>query len=887
MWFIALWLSGCWGGADIAPLDLTGLPAPHALPAFTVELVEQAHLVRAPPPPKPHRPIFQEDFSTPLSEAWTLIEPSRSAPEATLGIVDGELCIENVGAVTGRMPTLQRSERVLPGSHLMVSATVRVEALRPSKSGSGGGGIRLEIIDRQGNVQRIIDDLPRQLGSSAAPMEITTRFEVDSKASHVRMTLEAAESSATGRACFDDVSLERVSVQERFLGFSSPRTARHPLVRDVSLERITRPSLLAPGDTTWALPVSPEPAQLHVSLGVLPEGKAGGKACFTIRESPSERSWLRRCLIVGQDSRWRDVNIDLPSAAGERTLLFDVDVDSGGVVGSWGDPRIIPTAPIERMNLVLVVIDTLRADHLNVEGYAARSTSPGLDAFAARALRFSAAQAPSGWTAASLGSVVTGLLPATHRAGRRRVRTWSPDQLDDKLERKRSDYLQLTTERDVLAERLRAEGYETVGFSTNNFFGPRIGFHRGFSSYQMVSGNNIIGARRVVTAASDWLAGRRGRAPFFLTVHLIDPHHPYRMRRPYLDGYTPPSDFSVENETMEGREAIVLRELSRASRAVPEQVMNLYDAEIRYLDALLAPLLASLEDDNTAIVLLSDHGEGFGEHGAFIHGNTLYQELLHVPLWLRIPGQAPGVIDAPVSLLDVFPTFLQLAGLPIPDDLDGQALPRDASAADSARMLISEGMYSGEMEIAARQGKWKYVRTQPSPIKQTRPAKLKAVHEALFDLSADPGEKNDLSGEHPDPLRQMRTATLDHQHRTLRGIHFRCDANIQGTLSVDAPIGQIEVLEGGAGTVTIGPDRSDVQLQLDAASHLVVRTTDDAERIRFVGVDGETVFDGLSPAQVAPATVGGCALWVIVGQDQAGQLSEEDVEELRALGYLE
>lgn len=879
------WLSmgilGACTGAPALDVDLSGLPAPHALPVNAVLVADSAHLVRPPLPPPPPTVLLADDFSSAALSGWV---PTRPGQAEAVTLADGAVCIASPEGKRAHLPTLSQTVPLAAGQAHTLQA--RVRATRLADRRGIGAGVVLEVLDEAGDVLRTIDDTPRQLGDTGWE-DVRARIPAGSNAAALRIVLEPSQGTAEGEACFDDVSLESLSPLGAFLSLESPRQAPHPLVRQVTLDRVTQPALLAPGGATWALPVAAGPeARLRTSIGVLPNSAASAQVCFTATEPGARVPLLSRCVSPGDG--WSELELALPASDQSRTVLLDAEA-RGPAIGAWGAPRVVDPDPADPpMNLVLVVIDTLRADHLNVEGYETRSTSPALDRFAQSAVRYAAAQATSGWTAPSLGTVVTGQLPAIHRAGRRRVRAWTPKsaRASDSA-RKRSDYLKLSATLPVLAEQLRDAGYDTVGFSTNNFFGPRIGFHRGFSRYQMILGNNIVGAKRVNRGVRRWLKQRReadSDDPFFLTLHVIDPHHPYRMRAPAAEGYALPEDIDLEEETMDGQTAHVLREHTPASRSHPDQALVLYDAEIRYIDGILGPLLETLADDNTAIVLLSDHGEGFGEHNFFIHGNNLYQELLHVPLWLKLPGAAPAVVDTAVSLLDVYPTFLSLAGLPLPDDLAGQPL---TGPVDPARVLISEGMYNGPMRIAARSGSWKYIRSQPKPLDRPKQAAIEAVREELFALSDDPAEEDNRIDTAPEAAAPLREAVLSHQSATLRGIHLRCGGPVEATVAVGVVVAAVELLDAvdGSGTLSLSPDRSKVTISSSAPLHVVLRTT---EAVETVSVDaGDAPWFGLAPAQVAAAEAGPCQVWSVAGEDEAGEMSEQDAEELRALGYLE
>jgi arylsulfatase len=849
------------------------------LPIRLTDIAGVDHLVTPPSPPPPPAVLLIEDFTDGV-DAW--------GTDSMMGHRDGAACIDASGRFNEPPPELIREVDVSPSSTIRFSGQLKTTDLLP-RFGSAGAGFRLEVLNASGDVIDVIDDLPRHLGDTADWIDIDKTIPLTNHAATLRIVAQVATKNASGTACFDNIALKEPSRQEDFLTLEQPREAQHPLTRFVTLDRVTRPALLSPGDTTWAMAVRiDQPTTLRMSLGVLAGADENAEICFRVREEGLQTGLLQRCGPPSMFEAWSDQAVSLPASDEARTLLLSVTTTAGDTLAAWGDPRLVQQEASERMNVVLVVIDTLRADHLNVEGYNIRETSPLLDAFANRSVRFANTQATSGWTAPSLGSVVTGQLPEVHRAGRRRVRTWQPDSVQESsANAKRTNYLQLAQGHVVLAEVLRSEGYETIGFSTNNFFGPRIGFHRGFSRYQMIMGNNIEGLKRVSDDVQEWLGQRqadRSVDPFFLTIHVIDPHHPYRMRAPYLDDFPIPTSFSVTEEEMGGVEATVLRAHSQASRDSPDEVMVLYDAEIRYVDKVLGPLLDKLERDDVSIVVLSDHGEAFGEHQYFIHGNNLYQELLDVPLWIRHPDQPPRVTTAPVSLADVFPTILSITDTAIPDGLVGQVLPLDREP-PADRVLISEGMYTGDMKVAARMGDWKYIRHMPAAATESNRRMYTTSKEKLFNLATDPSEAQNLAEETPDITAQLRDAVDVHLSASVRGLHLRCSSAEDLTIALDEAIGQIEFLESSGGLAWIRPSREALSVDIKGATHMVLQTLAVPERVTISSKTDEWV--GIPPASVSPATLSSCQIWAVSGEDMAGEMSEEEAEELRALGYLE
>jgi arylsulfatase A-like enzyme len=389
-----------------------------------------------------------------------------------------------------------------------------------------------------------------------------------------------------------------------------------------------------------------------------------------------------------------------------------------------------------------VVIDTLRADHLGVYGYE-RPTSPTLDALAAGGVVFGNATSPSSWTKPAVGSLFTSRLPSEHGA----VSFAQP--LDETLP--------------TLAEALRGAGYHTVGFSGNFVHVNRdAGFARGFDEFQQLSARTRdadalvrlrIGrgdvplrapnARELTDTVLDGLPPARDR-PLFLYVHYMDPHSGYQapqrfrrrfLARPELERELPPATSDYVVELAAGRE-----------QADPEQrtrLMALYDAEIAYVDAELGRLLRGLEElgyaRDSVVLVTSDHGEEFDDHGGWFHGLTLYREVLHVPLILADLREGQAVRrDEPVDLLDVAPTLLALAGAPPLEGMRGRdllaALP--ATRAHVAELypdpLLEERLGPQRHRAALVQWPWKALAAPDASV-------------VLYQLERDPMERSALA----------------------------------------------------------------------------------------------------------------------------------------------
>jgi choline-sulfatase len=403
-------------------------------------------------------------------------------------------------------------------------------------------------------------------------------------------------------------------------------------------------------------------------------------------------------------------------------------------------------APPPPASLVIYLVDTLRADRLGVYGYR-QPVSPAIDRFARDAVVFEQARAQSSWTRPAVGTVLTGLDPVRHGATR------SLSRLADAA----------TT----LGERLQAAGYWTGMATANPNVGQEFGFDQGFDDFVCVDCRGETGDDGEITAAVHRaaLAGLdrapSGR-PFFLFVHTVEPHAPYRPTEPFRARFAADADPDLGERRTLSRLAHGSLELTPArERAVGE----LYDAEVALADAGFGAFLEQLARrgrlDDTAVLFLSDHGEELFEHGNVEHGRTLFEEQLRIPMIWRLPRGAHGGrrVAVPVDQLDIAPTVLALAGAPADPDLPGRDLSsvlEGGPTPEERPSLAWLDRRSFSLEsVAFRRAK--LVRDL-TPDAVTVP-----FTETLFDLAADPGERRDLAG-----TRGLLRAFLASQLRAFR-----------------------------------------------------------------------------------------------------------------------
>jgi arylsulfatase A-like enzyme len=516
-----------------------------------------------------------------------------------------------------------------------------------------------------------------------------------------------------------------------------------PLVRHVMIDDDTRRSLLSPPATSAEFKVEVAAgAKLEFSLGLVALQKELPKTAVEVEvtlATADGRNFRLFGEAVRERGKWMDHEVALPAnVAGAATLRIATRGDARGptsardVLAAIAEPTLLAPAPVRRPNLIIYLVDTLRADHCSPFGYA-RPTTPEVGRIASEGLLFESAFSQAPWTRPSVATLFTSRLYSFHGAGK--TTGLSPD---------------LTT----IAERMRSAGYATAGFIANaHVHGSSLNFEQGFSRFDAVEKGRRRGTARandVHAAALAWLEANT-RRPFFLYVHTIDPHAPY----------DPPKEtagvFGGDYQGPITADATVARNLTNAA-PLPAQdlqhVVDLYDEEILFNDRALGSFVDKLHDlgvwDDTLFVFLSDHGEEFYEHGGFGHGGTLWNELLHVPLVVK-PDRRDGETIASrrlaerVRTLDLLPTLLARLGVAAPAE---EAMGVDLAAAFGAGELPELPVIAEEEpdKRCLLSGRLKYVVYGPASSEPGR---------HLFDLVADPKEQNDLAAAQPELGRRM------------------------------------------------------------------------------------------------------------------------------------
>jgi arylsulfatase A-like enzyme len=373
-------------------------------------------------------------------------------------------------------------------------------------------------------------------------------------------------------------------------------------------------------------------------------------------------------------------------------------------------------------NLLLVSIDTLRADRLGSYGHF-RPTSPHLDALAARSLVFRDVLAPASTTAPSHRSIFSGLHVFEHG-----------NTLDGKPH---------------MAEILAGAGYRTGAFVDGGQLEPRFGMDRGFGTYYTTRTDAVRrtreerGLRVLNQQVIDWLRQDAGQR-FFAFVHTYDVHCPYHPPEPYRSMFVGEHRPGFDLDDKCGSKQFGL--LAPSEKDL-EYIRAVYDGGIRYTDEKLSEILRALTDlglaRDTVIVVTSDHGESLGEHGMVGH-NYWYDEQLKVPLIIHLPSDQAAVIDDPAHLIDLLPTVLAILGVEPPPALPGVDLIRFASGGEplGARTRLAEATRFKSVRTDAR---WNLVLEAGSA-------------KALFDLRADPQEESNLLDQQPEVASRLLQA---------------------------------------------------------------------------------------------------------------------------------
>jgi arylsulfatase A-like enzyme len=558
------------------------------------------------------------------------------------------------------------------------------------------------------------------------------------------------------------------------------------------LEEVYQESLVAHAPETMRFIVQlPERPWLDLAVGTIEDGPVTFRVSARPQGSTDDRDSVKVDYTVTRPHRWSTVRTDLSRLAGRAvTISFELQSEAAGALGFWGAPVIRQLGgapPVDQsraetttgpppQGVILIHADTLRRDHLNFYGHS-RETAPVMARMAQEGVLFNHALAQASWTKVSTPSIMTGLYPSTHG-----VR-----EFNDRL----------PSSATTVAEVYRKAGYATISLSSTAFTGQFTNLHQGFE--QVHENGSLPGrgtplssktSREFVDRLIGWIESHR-EVPFFAYLHVFDPHHPYEPYSPYNSKWGDSARMDehrknvaavtklIEDPFMKARSLPTRDEVIKAGLN-PEQYvtqeLDWYDGSIRAMDVEFGRLFEQLRrmglDERTAVVLTSDHGTEFQEHGRFWHGQSVYGELINVPLMVRWPTRLPPgrVIDDLVQSIDIMPTLLGLSGLEAPAGVQGQSLqpflaPVPAGQAAprtwpgwNPRPAISERdpttsdapPTQTRVSAAIIDGNWKLIHNT------TRPPDLAEFE--LFDYYKDPLNKQNVASEHPEVVARLSKA---------------------------------------------------------------------------------------------------------------------------------
>ncbi len=667
-------------------------------------------------------PVVWHNFNSENDITWILLR-------GRMGFRQGDLVVKGEGS----SPVIQA-----PGQPLIDWS--RYEAVEVRMLAEGGKETKIKI----GN-----EEYKQKLGSLREYHDYRFDLHIDDSGSRPLAFMPTD-------GLFDLVAIKSIALIPRKADFPQPAGRQ-----SIGKQEEYRNTLYvhSPSTVTFEVPVSKD-ARLHFGIGITEK-----KSPVTFRLTAGSNELYSK--TVTNPDTWEDVDVDLSRYGGRNVkLAFETSAEKQGTVGLWANPLLTSKAP-KRPNVLIYMIDTLRADHASLYGYA-RDTTPFLKKLGVAGLVFENCQVQATWTKPSTASLLTSLYSFTHGIV--------------------NDYDTIPKGAATMAEQLRAAGYVTAGIVANPFAGRISGLQRGFDyldewaviqRYRNDAEDRGTDSAAVNKIVFPWLEQHR-EEPFFLYVHTTDPHAPYRPPAGFEEKFANPAETAEFNRTYKrlvdkreyGGGAVVNRAGCLRNGVNPDrfihQAMDRYDGEILHNDWSLEQLAGKLKQlgvlDNTLIVVVSDHGEEFWEHGWTAHGQSLYQELAHGVLLMWNPKliSAARRVAEPVQLIDVMPTVLDLLSLKIPDVVQGQSLAPFAKgqpfqrrgpvmtsryASPHAKGFVPE---NGTDTVALLDANWKLIYRDKA--KEVGMNKVE-----LYDRRTDRADANNVAAQHPAEVSRMVT----------------------------------------------------------------------------------------------------------------------------------
>ena len=398
-----------------------------------------------------------------------------------------------------------------------------------------------------------------------------------------------------------------------------------------------------------------------------------------------------------------------------------------------------------RPNVILITLDTVRADHLGCYGYAL-DTTPEIDAIAARATRYTSARSTAPWTLPAHASLFTGLYPFEHGAHTLEPLALAGGGFGERV-------VPLAQRHTTLAELFAAEGYETAALVANSvYLTRRYALDQGFATYDV----ERVRAPELNAKVRAWLDRRDAEKPFFLFLNYMDAHRPYNVA-PRADGRLPEAPADPPGELLDRLVEAVMARPDPSAEELAGQVVRQYDVALANLSEAIGELARELEArglwDASVVVITSDHGEYFGEHALVEHSKDVYEPALAVPLIVKTPGQTEGrIADQPVSAVDV----PRLALEPFSGALAERARATFPSA-PGERPILAENHYSRAKDLVLYAERFRRVRTALYMDGYKYIESSDGRHE-LYDLARDRGETQDLHAQEAELAREAQRA---------------------------------------------------------------------------------------------------------------------------------
>jgi arylsulfatase A-like enzyme len=727
----------------------------------------------------------------------TEVEFSRLAlgfgPEATLaapegaGATRGWRALHDVGApriedgrlvatATGKLPVLAVAipEGELP-SEILGAIEIDLAVSKGEKLGV------LFVSDEELDVEELVDDIEDE----ADPIgDLVTDLTPGEKRTYRLTEADSPEarSSSLGRIRHLALALRGGEGAEISLGAVRFVTRSEHLARIPAgfgwhgLSGVYRETVVArsPEQIAWQVKLGDRP-WLDLAVGS-PEAHP---ITYQIEVAAPEEEPIRVRRTVTERESWMPVSVDLEPLAGRSVeIALSLSSEEAGRVGFWGAPTIRhrgaspkvgePTAARAALSdraaprgVILMVADTLRSDHLDAWGYE-RPTAPRLAALAAEGTRFADNVSQGSWTKIAVSAILTSLYTSTHGL------EGTPDRIPASV----------TT----LPEAFRDAGYATFYTSSVLFSGRNSNLQQGVEvlhervSVEGIDDHRSKTSRIYVSRLIDWLDTHHEQ-PFFVFLHVFDPHSPYRPFEPWDRRWAADATLAAHEANLEKIDKVVevfhglptAAELAKAGVGRDEYLeatLAWYDASIRAMDVEVARLFERLEEygiaDDVLFAFVADHGEEFFEHGRSWHGESIYGEMIGVPMFVRWPGVVPPglVVERTTQSIDLMPTLLELARLPVPEQAQGRSLvplmasPGDPAAYGGGRAPVFSETGGDDEEYRVPDAYtvihdgWKLIWNE---IRHDDRPELE-----LFDRTNDPLDLQNVAEEHPEKVAELK-----------------------------------------------------------------------------------------------------------------------------------